>query len=707
MANYIFDVECIPNLFSVIFIKSGQTALIKDHIEADIKGLTNEMNTILNKIRKEVFVIFWQDENHMINDLDRLYNWVTNKGTDKERIFIGYNSQNYDNIMIDYIITHYKTLKKMHLADMLIKLKEINDYIIDSQQMFFDIRTELELNKKSYYYAVDLQSLNNLHKISNRVSLKQASISLKWYKLEDYEMPPYTDQQVEDLYGWDVTAEEVNSLNSFSRKVHYSELNHLISYNYNDVFITNALFEASFDELSSRVAAYSKYGMYMYSSPRSGVAEKVIRHLYAQYTGLEYRDFVNQRTWRKIINFSDIVTSNVSFKTVKMQEFLKEIKRFSINPYDPKSKMKLSINLNDKLYIMGVGGLHSKDLGGVFKSTENYIILDVDADSYYPKTIVNNKFKPAHLSVVILTIIKTLLDERLYYKRIKDKINASIQKIVINAIFGKMGDADSIMKDDLAMYAVTVNNQLYLLMLIEDFILAGIEPISANTDGITCKVKVDQVEIYNKTINNWCNRLGFTVEVNRYDLYVRTSVNDYLAKINNNGKIEIKRKGDFDKEKYKELSSGYSYPIVPTAIEEYYLNGIPIRQTLYEATDILDFCLSVKTGKNFKNEFHYIDKTTGELAIKPLTKHLRYYASTSGGTLLKRNLETNALTNILSGQNVTILNKLLPITDIRDYNINYNFYISKCQDMIDKINNSQTKTMKKHSGTLFDNLDDE
>jgi hypothetical protein len=355
---------------------------------------------------------------------------------------------------------------------------------------------------------------------------------------------------------------------------------------------------------------------------------------------------------------------------------------------------------------MGVGGLHSKDLGGLYKSTDYYQILDADVDSYYPRSIVNNKIKPGHLSVVILTIIKNLLDERLYYKRIKDKINSSIQKIIINAIFGKMGDADSIMKDDLAMYAVTINNQLYLISLIEDFVLAGIEAISANTDGVTCKVKIDKIETYHKIIDAWCSRYGFTMEVNKYDLYVRTSVNDYLAKINNSGKIEIKRKGDFDKEKYKDLASGYYAPIIPTAIENFYLYDIPIRNTLYEATDILDFCLSVKTGKNYKNELHNIDKDTGLLNVIPLTKHLRYYVSNTGGILLKRDIETNSLTNILKGKNVTILNKLLPIEDIKDYNINYNFYINKCQEIIDKVNNVVTKIMKKNSGTLFDNLEE-
>jgi hypothetical protein len=444
----------------------------------------------------------------------------------------------------------------------------------------------------------------------------------------------------------------------------------------------------------------------MYSSPRSGVAEKIIRHLYSQYTGLEYRDFTNQRTWRKIINFSDIISPKIEFKTEKLKEFLNTVKSTSVNPFDPKSKMRLSVNINDKIYIMGVGGLHSKDLGGLYKSTDYYQILDADVDSYYPRSIVNNKIKPGHLSVVILTIIKNLLDERLYYKRIKDKINSSIQKIIINAIFGKMGDADSIMKDDLAMYAVTINNQLYLISLIEDFVLAGIEAISANTDGVTCKVKIDKIETYHKIIDAWCSRYGFTMEVNKYDLYVRTSVNDYLAKINNSGKIEIKRKGDFDKEKYKDLASGYYAPIIPTAIENFYLYDIPIRNTLYEATDILDFCLSVKTGKNYKNELHNIDKDTGLLNVIPLTKHLRYYVSNTGGILLKRDIETNSLTNILKGKNVTILNKLLPIEDIKDYNINYNFYINKCQEIIDKVNNVVTKIMKKNSGTLFDNLEE-
>ncbi len=701
---YIYDVETLPNFFSVIFMEAGQDKLVKEYIEADKNNNELDKSLVISKIKHKLFVIYSDLENNEINDLDKLFKFLVVNDRRKNLTLVGYNNLQYDDIMIDYIYHYYNKLKRLPALEITEELKKVNDLVIHGNTMWFEFRSENNIPYNKNYNSIDLQRLNNLH--SSRTSLKQVSISLKWYKLEEYSMPNYTWNEAKTVYDRDeIDLYTLNSLKSFDRCVILKEVDRVISYNWNDVFITNSLFLASIDELQSRLKIKSKYNINVLSSPRSGTAEKFMRLLYSQYTGLNFQDFIQQRTWRKYVNFKEIVNPIIKFETDTFKSLLDKINSTVLNLYGGDS-FKEDIIFFNKKYKMGVGGLHSKDLGGIFRTDEEFTIKDADVDSYYPRSIVTYKIKPKHLSVIIIDIISNLLEQRLVYKRAKDEINSYIYKIIINAIFGKMGDADSIFKDDKALYTVTVNNQLFLLMLIEQMEINGIPVISANTDGITCKVPRNKEEIYYKILDKWSVKTRFTLEVNNYDLYVRTSVNDYLAIINTNGVTKVKAKGDFDQNKYKDLASGYYAPIISKAITEYYVNGTRVEDTIYNADDILDFCMSQKTGGKFKNTYTRIDPETKQYVTVPTSKVLRFYVSNRGGILLKECKEENKTINILKGQYVTLLD-MVDNTNITDRDINYNFYISKAKEIISiKVNNYQTKVMKKISGTLFDNLED-
>lgn len=56
-------------------------------------------------------------------------------------------------------------------------------------------------------------------------------------------------------------------------------------------------------------------------------------------------------------------------------------------------------------------------------------------------------------------------------------------------------------------------------------------------------------------------------------------------------------------------------PIVAKAVVEYFINNTPITETLYKATNILDFCKTQNIGRQFHVEETIIDKM-GILFIK-------------------------------------------------------------------------------------------
>ena len=212
--------------------------------------------------------------------------------------------------------------------------------------------------------------------------------------------------------------------------------------------------------------------------------------------------------------------------------------------------------------------------------------------SYYPSIMIKNKIKPAHLDNKFIRILQKITQERLDAKRSGDKVKADGLKITINSIFGKLGSSTFWLEDARAMLTVTVSGQLYLLMLIEALTLAGMTVISANTDGIVTKIPAELEEKYQEVCTWWQKKTGFELEQTNYTLYIRSDVNNYITQ-KADGKT--KEKGRYVKD--IDLKKGYKHPIVPRCLYEYFINGKAVDKTLAESQDILDFCISQKSGR--------------------------------------------------------------------------------------------------------------
>jgi len=250
------------------------------------------------------------------------------------------------------------------------------------------------------------------------------------------------------------------------------------------------------------------------------------------------------------------------------------------------------------------------------------------------------------------------------------------------------------MYDLRAMYKVTVNLQLLLLVLIEDLELNGIHVVSANTDGIVSKVSVDDIDKYKEVCTNWGNKFNFGVEYTEYKKYIRTTVNDYIS-IKYDGSVKLK--GDFKTE--PDIATGYFAPVIAKTLYEYYVNDNTNIDNIIKSFDIYDYCIAVKVGSQFRSELHTIKDN--KLHIEVLQKDNRYFVSTKGGVFLKYELTKHTHTNVIKGKYVTIFNNYYYSNN---YNIDYNWYKSKVLEIINKVNNATTKIMKSTSGTMFDEL---
>ena len=125
--------------------------------------------------------------------------------------------------------------------------------------------------------------------------------------------------------------------------------------------------------------------------------------------------------------------------------------------------------------------------------------------------------------------------------------------------------------------------------------------------------------------------------------------------------------------------------IVPIAVKNYFVYGIPVKETIKNHTDIFDFCLRLKT--NSKSTPLYRHLVNGKITDDKLGRTTRYYVSNSGGVFLK-DFGNGRLTGVNVGYSVTEFNRYVK-KDIKDYDLNYNFYIAEANKLINAVDNGQ------------------
>ena len=167
------------------------------------------------------------------------------------------------------------------------------------------------------------------------------------------------------------------------------------------------------------------------------------------------------------------------------------------------------------------------------------------------------------------------------------------------------------------------------------------------------------------------------------------AINDYFAVTS---KGEVKCKGIFIEDVVQ--GKGLTPKIIPKSIQNYFLKGIPVLDTLKNATNIKDFLMSEKTGSQWTVEYNHVVQQ----------RINRFYASTNGAYLWKwkftgykegeiltsqwdaptRFAKAKEYQNMLAESGVTLLNNFdeMPISERK---INYRYYLKQCLQIIEKI----------------------
>lgn len=726
-----YDVEVTRNYFSVVFVDlRSYLKVFSDCVDNEGKAIplidkltVAEIKQRLETIPKKRFVLYEDDD----TDLFSLLYWLQQKAD-----YFGYNNRKYDRLMLSALLMYYNQFDKP--SKLITFLYETSQRVIRSSNndtLWTDNFTSLILRNNVAFRDLDLFQifrLDHYHK-----SLKQTSINIKWYNLKEYTMPPigdldrhYYHERLPEAKGMTDRELNIHYRNVFERFIPKEYLNEMADYNDNDVYIVAELIRMNQEEVLLRYRISEEYKVDVYSASRSTIADKVIVKLYSKFTGLHPKAFIDTKTIRRKILVSEILSDKIAFSTPELNDILSGIRSLTLK--GEKGEFDREFTFMGTSYTIATGGLHSNEIPAVYIENSNSIIVDRDVASYYPNMIRSLKVCQKHLiPKAWFRIADTIVDERLEHKHLaKDKsldvmerdkhaTAAACLKIVANAgIFGKMGSEKSFLCDKKAMYQVTINGQLFLLMLIEKLELAGIHVISANTDGIVTIVPRKLEQTADDICHWWEKHLGLELEFTYYTKYVTEGVNSYLT-VKRGGSSKFKGRMN-PKMFLEDLSKGYNSPIVAKCVTEYFINGTPVMETLRNAKSILDFCRTQNVNHKYRLEFtHVVD---GKIRTDVVQRNTRFYISSTGGTLMK--VESMGWNNdgeeqvkkssLCAGQRVSICNTV-DDTDISELNVNYLYYYNEAMAIIEPIEQSRNNKskgkclVKKYYGmrnTLFD-----
>lgn len=731
MTSMCYDVEVTRNYFSAVFVDlRSYLKTFSDCVDNEGKAIpiidklsVTEIKKRLETIPKKRFVLYEDDD----SDLFNLLYWLIQKAD-----YFGYNNLKYDRLMLSALLMYYNQFDKP--SKLITFLYETSQRVIrnsNNDTLWTDNFTSLILRNNVAFRDLDLFQifrLDHYHK-----SLKQTSINIKWYNLKDYTMPPigdldrhYYHERLPEAKGMTDRELNIHYRNVFERFIPKEYLQEMADYNDNDVYIVAELIRMNQEEVLLRYRISEEYKVDVFSASRSTIADKVIVKLYSKFTGLHPKAFIDTKTIRRKIVVSEILSDKIAFSTPELNDILSGIRSLTLR--GEKGEFDREFTFMGTSYTIATGGLHSNEIPAVYTENDDNIIVDRDVASYYPNMIRSLKVCQKHLlPKAWFRIADTIVDERLEHKHLsKDKsldskerdkhaTAAACLKIVANAgIFGKMGSEKSFLCDKKAMYQVTINGQLFLLMLIEKLELAGIHVISANTDGIVTVVPRKLEKTADDICHWWEKHLGLELEFTYYTKYVTEGVNSYLT-IKRGGSCKFKGRMN-PKMFLEDLSKGYNSPIVAKCVTEYFINGIPVMETLRNAKSILDFCRTQNVNHKYRLEFtHVVD---GKIRTDVVQRDTRFYISSMGGTLMKvesmgwndNGEEQVKKSSLCAGQRVSICNTV-DDTDISELNVNYLYYYNEAMAIIEPIEQSRNnkgkgkRLVKKYYGmrnTLFD-----
>ena len=415
------------------------------------------------------------------------------------------------------------------------------------------------------------------------------------------------------------------------------------------------------------------------------MGEELMLQLYSRETGQNsYYLKKAGGTKRDLVCLKDCIPFWCKLKTKEFNTFLNQIKNTCVT--GEKGEFEFSVIYHGAKFDFGLGGTHQSINPGVYEATNGWIILDLDVSSLYPSIANSLQLYPEQLGPQFMQqysgFIKKRIIEKHKPKDERDNVLIEGYKLVLNGVYGKSKEEKSFLYDMLYTFKTTIAGQLFISMWVERMVEAVPEIIflQTNTDGITVKIPEQKLETIRQVNNKLTEETTLVIEEAFYNKMCIRDVNNYIAVYTDSTPEHehIKLKGDFEVD--KEYHKDPSMRIVPLAVKNYFVYGIPVEETIKKDRDIFNFCMQLKTNSSSNAFFrHLVD---GKLVDEKLYRMTRYLITKGkkSGILLKK-FQDGRITGVNVGYSATLFNKAYHLDNWDDYNLDYQFYITEANKL--------------------------
>lgn len=620
---YVYDIEVFQNIFHCS-VKNTET---NDIYKFEISERKNQLRELVKFFKQVDKYITWGDY------------YTTNINIPANIIFCGYNNLHYDNPIINYIIEYEDKLMQYNIPTICSSIFNLSKTITASSEDNID-----EWKHWKYQIWFDtFDILTMLYSNKLRVGLKEIQVTMQYPNVQEF------------VCDW-------------TKPLPLEDFDSMIDYNINDIESTSELLNRCKKDVDLRIAIEDEYGVRVLSKDGVNIGMKILTQKYLEKTGLTWWDIKDLRSPMSVIPLKDVILPFIKYDSPILQRVLEDMKNQIVSPGRKGYENKFVFN--NLRYSVGVGGIHSVNSPEIIIPRDDEMLIDIDVASLYPSMLIEYEFYPKHLGKEFLEVYKQIKDERIEAKHNGDKVKNETLKLALNGLSGNLQNEHNFCYSPFAVMQIRINGQLLLLMLAEKLTQIGCRIVQANTDGLFVLLKKDAYSKVNSICREWEQLTKLTLEEDRFKAMYQYAINDYFAITEDN---KVKEKGMFITT--VKLGKGLTPKIIPKAVINFFKDGIPVEDTIKNCTDIRDFLMSEKTGKQWHVEYMNEEQQRTN----------RFYASTNGGYLWKwkysNDSDAKSYQNMLTASGVTLLNKF-DNKPIEERKINYRYYIMEAYKII-------------------------
>lgn len=653
---FVYDIEVFQNIFHCSVLNTET----KEVHKFEISSRKNQLSELISFFKQVNSPVSWND------------NYTTNCSIDSDKIFCGYNNLHYDNPVINYIIEYEHVLAEKPVLVITNSIFNLSREITNSDE---NIEKWKRWKYQVWFDSFDILTMLYSNKL--RVGLKEIQVTMQYKNVQEF------------VCDW-------------SKPLPIEDFDSMIDYNINDIESTSALLDRCKKDIDLRLAIEDEYGVKVLSKDGVNIGMKILTHKYLEKTGLTWWDIKDLRSPQAYIPLKDVILPFIKYDSPILKSVLDEMKTQVVSP--GRKGYEKNFVFGGLRYTVGVGGIHSKNDPEIVIPAEDEMLIDIDVASLYPSMLIEYGFYPKHLGPEFLEVYSQIRSERIEAKHNGDKIKDSTLKLALNGLSGNLQNEHNFCYSPFAVMQIRINGQLLLLMLAEKLVELGCRIVQANTDGLFVLLKKSIYDKVNNVCREWEQLTKLTLEEDRFEAMYQYAINDYIAVkegytdirdrfLAGEQIIQKKKTGelyksieqiqdDYIKQKGMfitkvQLGKGLTPKIIPEAVIKYFVDGIPVEDTIKGCKDIKKFLMAEKTGKQWNVEYMKED----------IQRTNRFYASTNGGYLWKWKQVGNAekqYQNMLAASGVTLLNKF-DDKPIEDRKINYRYYLRECYKIIEDL----------------------